>query len=215
MIPNFDDDKQQPSSQRNMAPLIHDSSEISISSHDVYYDPKTIRAPLHEAAAATLHENRKRVSFDDMDTVYEIPNLKDFTRREKKKSWYTLKDMNRMKDDVRNDAKVLEFGILIRGTCVSNRGIECRTRAGAIRKRQLRMDVYAAVFDEIEFQRREGFIDEEVIADTYFVVSLESAREAHLVAKQDEAEAMAMHDRKLKDSTSYLQFYPSVTDPSN
>eukprot|EP00535_Pseudo-nitzschia_heimii_P001039 CAMPEP_0197187500 /NCGR_PEP_ID=MMETSP1423-20130617/15957_1 /TAXON_ID=476441 /ORGANISM="Pseudo-nitzschia heimii, Strain UNC1101" /LENGTH=198 /DNA_ID=CAMNT_0042639081 /DNA_START=140 /DNA_END=736 /DNA_ORIENTATION=- len=198
-----------------MAPLIHDSSEISISSHDVYYDPKTIRAPLHEAAAATLHENRKRVSFDDMDTVYEIPNLKDFTRREKKKSWYTLKDMNRMKDDVRNDAKVLEFGILIRGTCVSNRGIECRTRAGAIRKRQLRMDVYAAVFDEIEFQRREGFIDEEVIADTYFVVSLESAREAHLVAKQDEAEAMAMHDRKLKDSTSYLQFYPSVTDPSN
>ena len=193
-----------------MAPLIHDA-EVSVSSHDIY-DQKTIIAPLHETS---IHEQRKHVSFDDMDTVYEIPNLKYFTCKEKKACWFTLQDMNQMKEQLRKDAKIIDFGILIQGTCVSNRGLECKTRAGAIRKRQLRINAYAAVFKEIEFQRREGIIDDEMLADTYYISSLQSAREAYLIARQDEAEAKAMQDSQLNDSESFLQFNPSLPDISH
>jgi len=186
-----------------MVPLILDS-EISVSNHDTYVQKK-INTPLHET---TLYEHRKRVSFDDMDTIHEVISLSEFTRKEKKATWCNLKDMARMKELAKSDAKIVDFGILIQGTCVSNRGLEGKTREGALRKGNLRVNAYAAVFAEIEFQQREGFIDDEVLADTYYICSWHSAKEAHRLGLVDEAEAMSIHNSELNDSASFLQFQP-------
>ena len=187
-----------------MGPLIHDS-ELSHSTHD-RYDHKTDIAPLYDT---TIHEHRRQVSFDDMDTVHEVMCLNEFTSKEKKTTWYNMKDMIRMKEQARTDARIIDCGIIILGTCVSNRGIEGKTREGGQRKGKLRLNAYAAVFSEIEFQERQGIIDDEVLADTYYIHSSHSAKEALKIGQEDEAEAMAIHNSELKDLPSFLQFHPT------
>ena len=176
-----------------MAPLIEDYNH-SFSSHDDVL--------IHES---TRINTRRRVSFDVMVSVQEVMSRVDYTTKEKKACWFDREEMRRIKEDSRSEAKLVDSeqtrdrklnSWILDFSGVSIRGLESRTKKGTRRKRQIRMNAYAAVFLEIDFQQQEQFIDEESIADAYFIYSDPCAKTAQMIGRQDEIEALAIHENQ-------------------
>lgn len=172
-----------------MAPLIEEPDFLSSSSHENPFDKTVAFAPLHEGPITAT----RGVYFDESVIIYDVEGLDDYTQEEKNATWFNVEDMLRMKNNARQEGKLLESGLLVPGKNNSIRGLEHRTRDGAKQKRQSRVDAYAAVFGEIDFQLHEEIFDEDAIADAYFVHSEDCAVNAHLVAKQDAIEAMNIY----------------------
>merc|ERR1719491_2923553 len=103
---------------------------------------------------------------------YDVIGLDDYTPEELNACWYNAGDMQRMRTSTRSDAKMIDCGLLIvDNRTTSLRGLESRTREGMLRKKVRKLEAYAAVFSEIEFQQEEEFFDDELIADAYFTYS--------------------------------------------
>jgi hypothetical protein len=206
-----------------MAPLLEDSDLLSMSTHDNYelFDDKNAFSPLHEGPIAAV-PRPNGVSFDKFDTVYDVMGLDEYTPEELKASWFDHDDMIRMKDTARSDAKLLDSGLLVLGDKgadvvqsssssnsskgISFRGLESRTRKGAMRKRQSRINAWNAVFCEIDFQNQDDFIDEDAIADAYFLYSEASAMTARVTAKRDAIEAKNIYMKSKKARAFWKQF---------
>lgn len=167
-----------------MAPLIQDM-DLTLSSHEDLFDRKTIIAP--------LHERPRRVSFGAMVATYEVMSRADYTHEELEATWFDRGEMRQMKENARSEGKLVDSGLLVQGSEVSIRGLESRTKEGMKRKRQNRMNAYAAVFFEIDCQQEEHYFDEDMIADAYFTYSEPCAMTAQMIGKRDEIEAMNIH----------------------
>lgn len=177
-----------------MAPLIQDTDSY-ISSHDDVFGHKSISAPLHETSIRTP----RRVSFGAMVATYEVMSRFDYTHEELETSWFDRDAMRRMKENARSEAKLVDSGLLVQAPDVSIRGLESRTREGMKRKRQRRMNAYAAVFFEIDCQKEEGYFDDDLIADAYFTYSEPCAMTAQMMGKRDEIEAMNAYNHQKMD----------------
>jgi hypothetical protein len=164
-----------------MAPLMQDG-DISLSSHDDALGHNKVATPLHESF-------RKQVSFGPMVRVQEVLSRKNFTREELDATWYDLNDVQRMREIARTEAKLVDSGNFIKGKNISYRGLEAKTKKGAKWKRDIRMNSFAAVFLEIDFQKEEKNWDERAIADAYFTYSLPCTMAAQKLGKLDEIEA--------------------------
>jgi hypothetical protein len=175
-----------------MAPLIEDS-DMSLSGHDssLMFDVETMLAsPLPEKRTLSCLTQRRKVSFGVMVATHEIMGLHDYTREEKAQCWFDNEDMRKMKYASRTEAKFFESGVLVDGEeGFSARGLENRTRKGCLRKRDNRTRAYLDVFLEIDAQEEMGYIDEEAIADAYYVHSEVCAMDAEMLGRRDEAEA--------------------------
>jgi hypothetical protein len=199
-----------------MAPSAQDSDILSLSCHYniELFDEKTAFAPLHEGPI-TAAPQQHGVSFDTFYTVYDIMGLDEYTPEELEVSWFDRDDMIRMRDTARSDAKLLDSGLLVlcdngvdilqnssrsssSSKGISFRGLEHRTRVGAMRKRQSRINARVAVFREIDFQKQNDFLDEEAIADAYFLCSEPCVMTAQMTAKRDAIEAMNIYMRSKK-----------------
>lgn len=192
-----------------MAPLIHSPSISPSSSHDDLFDLKTRNiAPLHELANERGSPTR-RVSFSRMSMKYNVMNRDDYSAEEFKASWFDIDDMIRMKEDARSTAKLYCSGSLILGEEVSMRGLEHRTREGIKRKRKARMNSYGAVFYELSKQRKDDAYAQEMVAQSYAFYSQNSVKEALSVARQDEAEAIAIYG---KDDCFETNYFHQVID---
>merc|ERR1712154_441100 len=69
---------------------------------------------------------------------------------------------------------------------ISIRGLESRTDYATKIKKQKRLSAYAAVFN---CQKELGFIDENAIADAYYLYTKHCLVAAQIIAKRDEIEA--------------------------
>ncbi len=194
-----------------MAPLIQDT-DFYISSHDDVFGRKSLNAPLHEP---TINTSR-RVSFGAVTTTHEVLSRFDYTHEELEASWFYREDMRRMKENVRSEAKLVESGLLKQASDVSIRGLESKTREGMKRKRQSRMNAYAAVFFEIDCQQEDGFFDDDLIADAYFTYSEPCAMTAQMIGKRDEVEAMNIYDENQKTDFFGLNLCQAIVElPTN
>mmetsp|Transcript_18052 Transcript_18052/g.44920 ORF Transcript_18052/g.44920 Transcript_18052/m.44920 type:complete len:204 (-) Transcript_18052:72-683(-) len=195
-----------------MAPLIQDS-DFHISSHDEVFGRKSSTAPLHETI---IVNTSRRVSFGAVVTTHEVMSRFDYTHEELEASWFDRDDMRRMKENSRSEAKLVESGLLTQGSDVSIRGLESRTREGMKRKRQSRMNAYAAVFFEIDCQQEDGFFDDDLIADAYFTYSEPCAMTAQMIGKRDEVEAMDVYDENQKTVFFGSSLYQAIVElPTN
>ena len=175
-----------------MAPLIEDTNFCHDDDMDVVFDRKpTTTVPLHES------ETRKTVSFGGIVAVHEVMSRYDYTSDEAEASWFDPDEMRRMKDLSRSEARLLDWGHFnTHNGEETTRGLESRTRDGIRQKRRNRMDAYGAVFCEIEFQHQEGFVDDNAIADAYYMASQQSLVSAQLLAEHDELDASFIYDEK-------------------
>ena len=188
-----------------MAPFIQDS-DISLSFSDGVFDPKSIaKTPLHLSnltESQTRLRPRKRVSFNEMATTHEIMSRYDYTADELEASFFDANDMKRMKEDARFDGRLLDANKLSLENS-SSRGVEHRTREGFKRKKQSRLNAYAAVFFEIDYQQQECFDNEDAIADAYYTYSEPCAVFAHSMGKRDEIEARKIHNEESEEPMSF------------
>jgi len=171
---------------------------------------KTGIAPLHE----TIFTSPRCVSFGAVVTTYEHTSWVDYTAEEIEASWFDRDDMRRMKENAKSEAKLVESGLLVESKDVSIRGLESRARTGIRRKRQNRMNAYAAIFFEVDCQEEEGFFNEELIADAYFVYSEPCHVSAQMIGKRDEIEAMDILLESKKTDFFGTNFCKTIVDLS-
>jgi len=195
-----------------MAPLIQDTDIISLSGDD-----EMLFATLHESCdfalpsnAAAVPQHKKQVCFGALNEVHEVMNRYDYTEEELEASWYDREDMKIMKNSAKSDARLYDTGVLQPSADFSERGLEHRTRQGLKSKRNNRLNAYAAVFFEIDFQFEGGFVDDDAIADCYFEQSEACQMAAEKLARRDEIEAQKVYnnDVTMEDEKSQDFFGP-------
>ena len=82
-----------------------------------------------------------------------------------------------------------QTGDLVESKDVSIRGLESRTKKGSKKKKIIRINSFAAVFLELDFQKAQDFYDDEAIAEAYFKYSMPSSISAQRIGKKDESQA--------------------------
>lgn len=171
-----------------MAPLMQEDVDVSLSSQDdAFAAAKAIAAPLHESCTAA--PTPKRVWFDPFAEIQETINRKEFSSEEKQITWYSVEEVSSMRAIARNEARLVETGDLVESKDVSIRGLESRTKKGSKKKKIIRMNSFAAVFLELDFQKAQDFYDDEQIAEAYFKYSMPSSISAQQIGKKDESQA--------------------------
>ena len=151
-----------------MPPLMQQDVDVSLSSHDDAFDAaKAVATPLHESCTST--PTPKRVWFDPFVEIQETIHRTDFTEEEKEITWYSVEEVSSMRAIARNEARLVETEDLVESKDVSIRGLESRTKKGSRKKKILRMNSFAAVFLELDFQKAQDFYDDEAIAEATYV----------------------------------------------
>ena len=185
-----------------MAPLIQDI-DLSYSDNQddlVLYSDNNYKSlptpPLHE------EKEEKRVWFASMTVEYEVMNRYEYTTEERKNSWFDPSEMKTIRDAAKSEAKLVEKGLLQETADFSVRGLEQKTRRGVLRKRKRRTNAYLAVFFEIDTQNEEGFSDDDLVADAYYLYTEPCAIEAEKIARQDAAEARTIY---LESNSNWFQ----------
>lgn len=188
-----------------MAPLIDDTAmdlDLSLSGHDhVMAEKVFVSAALHHRQ----HSGARRVAFFDAAIVYEISNTDSFTPEEIQSCWYDRVDLRQMKENAKQEARLMENGLLRESDDISFRGLECRTKEGSRLKRHNRASANAAVFYELDNQDDRGIFDDEALADAYFnhsehcqvsaqMVGMRDAREAHVALIDTSSDCGMMFD---------------------
>lgn len=201
-----------------MAPLINDTDNylaLDVDDYDFYSEvvsKENTSAPLHE----TPSTSQKRITFSANVTSHEVMSRDEYTVEEMKATWYDRPALRQMKECARSDARLVESGVLVEGDDVSFRGLEAKTSHGLRRKRQNRMNAYAAVFFEIDTQQDIGMSDDNAIADAYFAYSEQCLVAAHMIAVRDAEEAKhAMHSMKAEARFGASLLFSLATTASN
>lgn len=199
-----------------MAPLIENEfsySEFYADDYDtkINYGNAQKVFDFNEENINDLNRRRRRrvVAFDDTMSTYVIINRDSFSKQELKDTWYNRIEMRDMKDQAREEGRMVQAGILVENcqnddiddetSITTIRGLEYKTTTGLKKKRQNRKNAYAAVFLEISYQEIEGITDEVAIANEYFLHSVPCHVAAHMIAKQDERDVINMrYDDRMK-----------------
>eukprot|EP00535_Pseudo-nitzschia_heimii_P010504 CAMPEP_0197174808 /NCGR_PEP_ID=MMETSP1423-20130617/1193_1 /TAXON_ID=476441 /ORGANISM="Pseudo-nitzschia heimii, Strain UNC1101" /LENGTH=190 /DNA_ID=CAMNT_0042623795 /DNA_START=59 /DNA_END=631 /DNA_ORIENTATION=+ len=181
-----------------MAPLIEYSDvSMSCSEDDIYRGKPIITAePLHFHEESRERSRKRVVSFGAVVTTREVLSRYDYTIHELENTFLGSDDMKRMKETARSEGRLLQEDRLLCPETNSPRGLEHRTREGSKRKRQSRVNAYAAVFFEVDYQQQECFDDADAIADAYYTYSQPCAVRAREMAKRDEVEAMRIYEEE-------------------
>jgi len=229
-----------------MAPLIDEDGysfpnddDVAMDHHQYCHDETIGFAPLQTSSTknfttttttTTSTPNRRqrrrrngagvgRVSFLEVVAVFNVMNLADYSEQELRDTWYGRKEQLELKQMVRSEAKLYEWGSTSRrlfhnnntkndddddgeeaedgGGGICGRGLESRTRDGAKRKSWNRRNANAAVFfEQMTCQDEERYygvvVDDDAttrIADAYRVYSAPCLAVAQSIAQQDAIDA--------------------------
>lgn len=194
-----------------MAPLIDDNALMCIMDDDstasMDVDVSTLtKTPLHHTTATTtLHQttatttttkSRRSVSFGAAHEVHDILSRYDMTSKEVQATWYNRVDLRQLKETAKSEARLMDCGVLRQDSSSNNdndvclRGLESRTCEGGRQKRQNRVSATAAVFMALDSQEDYGFVDDEAIADAYYVYSEKCLLHAQMMALRDHKDAL-------------------------
>jgi len=124
--------------------------------------------------------------------IHPIPHINDLSDLEVKETWYERADYERIKLSLIPIVRKMMKGERIEETNrVTIRGLEYRTREGAIRRQHNKAEAITAVMDEQDRQLDAlgGRVNDEQLRDIYVQVNAHCQREAHELALGDVAPA--------------------------
>ena len=142
---------------------------------------------------------RRLVSFYPQVQVHTGPNREDYSKEEFQSSWFTIAEMNELRFQSRQDAKIFQDrrqeqgksqGLMLtpeQSFCI--RGLECRTPIERVKRKFKREKIVMDVLAEQEFQRLNKESFPEALAAISSLVSASCVREARALAVADEAAA--------------------------
>jgi hypothetical protein len=139
-----------------------------------------------EDEAAVVVSKRFRFALSNNE-MYPIPHIDDLSDEEVKATWYEHEDYEAIKKSIipliRKMMKNEEVAETNRQT---TRGLEYRTRDGAIRRQTNKSRAMTVVLDEIDRQLEfAGYVNEEILRKVYQSVSKQCQDEAHDLALGD------------------------------
>lgn len=119
--------------------------------------------------------------------VHLIPHINDLSDEEVKETWYERNDYEKIKMTLIPVVRKMMKGERIEeSNRLTVRGLEYRTRDGAIRRQHNKAEAITAVMDEQDRQLDlNGRCDAEILRQTYIQVNAHCQREAHELALGD------------------------------
>lgn len=134
----------------------------------------------------------KMVSFDVEATLAVTLHINDYSKEEKRDSWYSKADYTRMKKERLPTLKYLrkneQDGAAQKDTEEHTiRGLESHTPIQALRKQNNRILAWSAVLEGQKRKSSEGVIDPKAIAIEYEAISVKCIKLSMIVGMLDEA----------------------------
>lgn len=138
----------------------------------------------------SVERRRRRVRFHK--TIYNrrIPHLNDMSERLRESIWIQPEEYHEIRQRCITTVKKMMMGDLTVEDIESEehcpRGLEGKTREGAAKRKEFKLDSLAAVLEEQSLQWNEDVEDDEAIMECYSVFSIPCAQAAHETAVEDE-----------------------------
>lgn len=189
-----------------MAPFQQDDYDLDLSTGGFdEFDEKDILDHLTVGTNPTVASTKKQrnkpsVSFYERVRIHFVDCLDDYTHDEHAATWCSCAEMDRIRNGARAEAGLLDAGVY--PSSGTSRGLEGRTRLGEKRKRQHRLNAYAAVFFELDGQEQSGVMSERLVAEAYALYSKPCEKTALELGKQDAMAAMEIYNEALDTSQS-------------
>lgn len=159
---------------------------------------KLMDAPPNETPATVLADaevkisrkitRKKRFHFSlTSNQIFPIPHIDDLSDEEVKDTWYERADYEKMKMSmIPLIRKIMKGETVEENDRQTIRGLEFRTRQGAIRRQHNKVEAITAVLEEQERQLEfAGYVDDELLASVYNHISNHCQEEAHELALGD------------------------------
>ena len=172
-------------------------STESIDSAEMHAEPiKNERMKNNEP----IKKESKKVRFSHSVQVREILHCSNFTEEERTNSWYTKCDIAQRKREEKQTLDFLKSGAY-QGDCDQHcvRGLECRTRKGALARRQSKEAARLAVLKEQDMQNYEFQNNPEAIAKACIAATKYSVMAAYAIAAFDQLYASHISDVQLSE----------------
>jgi len=177
----------------NIMMMLQSSSKIEIERKDsaeisVYHDEKIDGSTL---------QSQKKVSFCPDVYVIETLHLNNYTKKEKRRSWYLRSQLNRMKKELQSTIQLMMAGGEELDTndehfCL--RGLENRSGEGAFKRRAIRMGARRLILEKQKELRNLHVVvpvgdSEGTIPSQYMLLSNFCSRRALHMGIKDEMDA--------------------------
>lgn len=139
------------------------------------------------APRATKPKRKKSIRLRmEQNEVFPIPHIDDFDEEVIQAIWYQQDEYATMKVGFVATIKKMMRGEHIPENNESTiRGLEFRTRKGALRRQHNKLTAITAVLDEQDRQFSEGIFDEDTLSETYLAHSTHCRDSAHAIGKKD------------------------------
>lgn len=135
-----------------------------------------------------LIKDKKTVRVDlDRNEVFPVPHIDDMTDEEVWTIWYDRPDYDQMKQSfIPIIRKMMRGGRVEESDSETTRGLEYRTREGALKRQHNKIESIHAVLDEQERQVSLGVHDVDKIAEAYVEVFRHCVLSARDLGEMDE-----------------------------
>jgi hypothetical protein len=173
------------------------------------------------SAPRTPTQKRKRTIRLRMEKneIFPIPHIDDFDQDVIRATWYEKSEYDVMKVGFVATIKKMMRGEHIEENNVSTiRGLEFRTRKGALRRQHNKLSAITAVLDEQDRQFNGGTFDDERLAEVYRSSGSHCQENAHVMAVKDEEtmkEIMAEISEPVETKSNEVSVEPVMTFKRN
>ena len=160
--------------------------------------PLTLTAPttqkinrvIETGVGVQQQRQRRRVHFASEVQIETVPRLSALPKSEIEARWLTPSESKRIEEICRTTVRMMMAGQVIPkdDDDYCTRGLEIRTKLGARRRYQKRDAARRALLRAQHFQQREGFIDEQYLAELYQGYTTTCGNEAYRRGLSDQQE---------------------------
>jgi hypothetical protein len=130
---------------------------------------------------------QKRFHFSlTSNEIHHVPHIVDFSDREVCATWYAKADYEKITMSMIPLIRKMMKGETVDETNSQTiRGLEYRTRQGAIRRQRNKVEAITAVLGEQDRQSFHGKFDDELLSQVYSLVNAHCQEEAYQLARRD------------------------------
>eukprot|EP00339_Tiarina_fusa_P019517 CAMPEP_0117005250 /NCGR_PEP_ID=MMETSP0472-20121206/5939_1 /TAXON_ID=693140 ORGANISM="Tiarina fusus, Strain LIS" /NCGR_SAMPLE_ID=MMETSP0472 /ASSEMBLY_ACC=CAM_ASM_000603 /LENGTH=182 /DNA_ID=CAMNT_0004706449 /DNA_START=34 /DNA_END=582 /DNA_ORIENTATION=+ len=128
----------------------------------------------------------KKVNFSKRVKVKKIRSHKHYSEDERDAIWHSPEEYTILKQRCLETLKKMRSADFKDSDQFSSRGLEVRTKAASVARKEKKAFAWRAVLDEQEHQCHVGMVDQESIREAYLDISRASSETAFSFGKSDE-----------------------------
>ena len=154
----------------------------------------------HSIKSAPKAVERRRVHFKETVSVRPITHVDNIPEEEIAAIWFCKKDFEDIKRSFATTLRLISYGEF-KGDDEEHcsRGLEFRTRAGALQRRDNKWNALNAVLDEQDRQKELGINNDKLLSQIYITENRHCRQAAFKLGLCDQDEAQSLHRTPIVD----------------